>query len=65
MDGVVFVVDTVEGVCVSQEGQLRQALIENVRPVLFLNKIDRLFFELQLQGEEMYHVRKRRILFID
>ncbi len=33
---------------------LKQALAEGVRPVLVLNKLDRLFAELQLSPEEMY-----------
>jgi elongation factor 2 len=53
VDGCVIVVDSVEGVMPQTETVIRQALREFVKPVLFINKVDRLINELKLNGEEM------------
>ncbi len=48
VDGVILVVDCVEGVMPQTETNLRQALKEHVKPVVFINKVDRLINELKL-----------------
>lgn len=60
-DGALVVVDYVEGVCVQTETVLRQALGEKIKPVLFVNKIDRGILELQVDGETMYQTFQRVI----
>lgn len=52
-DGVIVVVDAVEEVMAQTETVTQQALEERVRPVLFLNKIDRLISELRLNANEI------------
>ncbi|MEM7816092.1 MAG: elongation factor EF-2 [Candidatus Aenigmatarchaeota archaeon] len=53
VDGVIVVSDAVEGVMPQTETVVRQALKERVRPVLFINKVDRLIKELKLTPEQM------------
>lgn len=53
VDGVILVVDSVEGVMPQTETVLRQALKERARPVVFINKVDRLINELKLDSKQM------------
>merc|ERR1711997_144819 len=58
-DGALVVVDCVSGVCVQTETVLRQAIAERIRPVLFMNKMDRALLELQLEQEDLYQTFQR------
>jgi elongation factor 2 len=52
-DGVIVVIDAVEEIMAQTETVTRQALEERVRPVLFINKVDRLIKELNLSPDEI------------
>jgi len=52
-DGAIVVVDAVEEIMAQTEIVIRQALEERVRPVLFINKVDRLVAELKLNEEQI------------
>jgi elongation factor 2 len=53
IDGAVVLVDAVEEIMTQTELVVRQALEERVRPVLFINKVDRLITELQMNTEQI------------
>ena len=53
IDGTVVVVDAVEEIMAQTEIVTKQALEERVRPVLFINKVDRLINELQFNEEQI------------
>jgi len=58
-DGALVVVDCVSGVCVQTETVLRQAISERIKPILFMNKMDRALLELQLDPEDLYQTFQR------
>ncbi|XP_044734864.1 elongation factor-like GTPase 1 [Chrysoperla carnea] len=53
-DGAIVVVDVVEGVCPQTRVALKQAWLENIKPILILNKIDRLITEMKLSPLDAY-----------
>ncbi len=52
-DGAIVVIDVIEGLMVQTETVTRQAMAERVRPVLFINKVDRLVTERRLQARKV------------
>ena len=61
VDGCIILVDAVEGVMPQTETVVRQALKELVKPVLFINKVDRLIKEVKLTPEAMQKIFIRTI----
>lgn len=53
IDGAVVVIDAVEGIMAQTESVLHSAIKERVKPILFINKIDRLIRELKLTSKEI------------
>lgn len=53
IDGTIVLVCAVEGIMPQTETVIKQALRERVKPVLFINKVDRMIKELKLTGEQM------------
>eukprot|EP00474_Spongospora_subterranea_P000464 CRZ00922.1 hypothetical protein [Spongospora subterranea] len=54
-DGVIILVDAVEGVMVQTERVLKCAAQENLPIILVINKVDRLLLELKLPPTDAYH----------
>ncbi len=65
VDGVVVLIDAVEGVMPQTETVLRQALKERVKPVLFINKVDRFIKELKLGPQEMIERFQKHVITVN
>ncbi len=65
VDGVIVLIDAVEGVMPQTETVLRQALKERVKPVLFINKVDRFIKELKLGPQEMMERFQKHIITVN
>lgn len=61
IDGTVVLVCASEGIMPQTETVLRQALRERVKPILFINKVDRLIKELKVTPEQMQERFKKII----
>jgi len=61
VDGVVLVVDVVEGVQVNTERIIKHAVLEGLPLVLVVNKMDRLILELKLPPNDAYFKLKHVI----
>lgn len=53
-DGCLVVVDVIEGVCTQTLTVLKQAFQEGVKPILIINKIDRLILHLKQSPLDAY-----------
>ncbi|EPS32362.1 hypothetical protein PDE_07322 [Penicillium oxalicum 114-2] len=53
-DGAVVLIDAVEGVCSQTVTVLRQTWVEQLKPILVINKMDRLVTELMMSPSEAY-----------
>ncbi|GAA6053675.1 hypothetical protein JCM3770_001691 [Rhodotorula araucariae] len=60
-DGAFVLVDAVEGVCTQTVTVLRTVYLSHLRPILVINKIDRLVNEIKLSPGEAYHHLNRII----
>ncbi|KAH9486434.1 116 kDa U5 small nuclear ribonucleoprotein component [Psilocybe cubensis] len=61
VDGILLVVDVVEGLMVGTEFIIRHALQEKVKITLVVNKIDRLILELRIKPADAYYKIKHTI----
>lgn len=64
-DGAIILIDAVEGIQVQTETVLRQAIQEKIKPVLVINKVDRLFVELNETPSDMYFRFEKQIYGIN
>ncbi len=65
VDGCFILTCAVEGAMPQTETVVRQALKERVKPVLFINKVDRLINELQITPEDMMERFQQQIIRVN
>ena len=53
-DGVVIIVDIEKGVTMNIEAMIRKALVERLKPVLFVDRLDAVLFDKESDLEEIY-----------
>lgn len=53
VDGAIVVIDAVEQIMAQTETVVRQCISEGVKPILFINKIDRLITEIKLTSQQI------------
>jgi len=61
IDGTIVLVCAIEGIMPQTETVMKQALRERVKPILFINKVDRMIKELKLTPEVMQEKFKKII----
>ncbi|KAF9949901.1 Elongation factor 2 [Modicella reniformis] len=60
-DGALVVIDCIEGICNQARVMLRQTLIQRIKPVAVINKIDRVFDEFHYSKEDLYQSFKQTV----
>ena len=60
-DGAIVLIDAIDGVKVQTKTVVRQALNEKIKPVLMINKMDRLFLEMKMDVTEIYNMLRKHI----
>ncbi|PVU99753.1 hypothetical protein BB559_000429 [Furculomyces boomerangus] len=60
-DGIVLVVDAIEGVMINTEQIIKLAVRENVKITLVINKVDRLILELKIPPKDAYYKLKHTV----
>ncbi len=54
LDGVLVIIDAVDGIPTQVQTVLRKAMQQKVKPVFMINQIDKSILELELNGEAIY-----------
>ncbi|UJR19151.1 hypothetical protein I4U23_022281 [Adineta vaga] len=60
-DGAFLIIDCISGISIQTELVLRQLILERIKPIVFLNKFDEIFLNLQIEYEDIYQHFQRII----